>query len=98
MYESIILEDSQGCRANFQLLCVIHHTGNVISTKETSWHYCADVMNFNDGTWYRTSDSQQPVDLTDKGLTENGYIFLLKKISINTNDASNEGTSSSDKL
>ena len=98
MYESIILEDSQGYRANFQLLCVIHHTGNVVSTKETSGHYYADVKNSNDGTWYRTSDSQQPVDLTDKGLTENGYIFLLKKISINTNDASNEGTSSSDKL
>ena len=80
MHECIELEDSQGNTASFQLLCVVHHMGNVIGRDITLGHYCADVRNFIDGNWYRTSDTRYPVNLMEKGLSDNGYIFLLKRI------------------
>ena len=85
MNECIILEDSNGNSANFQLLSVIHHSGNVVVQAETRGHYYADVKNVNNDNWYRTSDSNQPEDLSNKRLTENGYIYLLKKMYIDTN-------------
>ena len=81
MNECIELKDSQGNIGNFQLICVVHHMGNVFGKDTTHGHYCADVKNVLDGNWYRTSDSNNPVIVMDKGLTDNGYIFLLKRIS-----------------
>ena len=39
----------------------------------------ADVKNKDTQKWFRTSDSDPPKDLTQSGLTKNGYIFLYKK-------------------
>ena len=80
MHELIKIEDSQGNIGQFQLLSIIHHVGNVVGIDTTRGHYYADVKNVDDGIWYRTSDSNEPIDLTNKGLTDNGYIFLFKKI------------------
>ena len=82
--DCISIEDSNGSTAIFTLLCITHHMGSVIGSSDTSGHYCADVRNYNDGKWYRTSDSNQPLDVTKNGLTDNGYIFLFKKISSDT--------------
>ena len=85
MQELIEIEDSQGNIGQFQLLSIIHHVGNVVGRDATRGHYYADVKNVTDGIWYRTSDSNEPIDLTNEGLTDNGYIFLFKKIATDFN-------------
>ena len=94
--ECISIEDSKGRNAIFTLLCITHHTGHIIDSSDTHGHYCADVKNFNNSKWYRTSDSNQPLDVTNSGLTNNGYIFLFKKIAIDRVDI--QSTSSTNEL
>ena len=94
--ECISIEDSKGRNAIFTLLCITHHTGRIIDSSDTHGHYCADVKNFNNSKWYRTSDSNQPLDVTNSGLTNNGYIFLFKKIAIDRVDI--QSTSSTNEL
>ena len=76
--EEITLTDNNGRSAKFFPIAIIHHSGNVIG-ETTSGHYRADVKNYNTNKWYRTSDNDPPEDLSRKGLTQMGYIFLYKK-------------------
>ena len=99
----IHLEDVQGRTANFHLICIVHHAGNVTGRNDTQGHYLADVRNHFDNNWYRTSDSNCPVRLSEDELTDNGYIYLFKKTegcdnSINPSSNSMSSNSSSKDL
>ena len=76
--EEVNLIDANGTSAKYLPISIIHHRGNVIG-KSTEGHFLADVKNNNTNTWFRTSDNDTPVDITEKGLTKMGYIFLYKK-------------------
>ena len=76
--EEVNLLDANGTSAKYLPISIIHHSGNVIG-KSTEGHFLADVKNNNTNTWFRTSDNDTPVDITEKGLTKMGYIFLYKK-------------------
>ena len=76
--EEVNLIDANGTSAKYLPISIIHHRGNVIG-KSTEGHFLADVKNNNTNTWFRTSDNDTPVDITKKGLTKMGYIFLYKK-------------------
>ena len=76
--EEVNLIDANGISAKFLPISIIHHRGNVVG-QSTEGHYLADVKNIETNSWYRTSDNDPPVDITNIGLTEMGYIFLYKK-------------------
>jgi hypothetical protein len=76
--EEIALFDINGEYAMFSPIAIIHHSGNVRGDT-TQGHYRADVKNKEENCWYRTSDNDPPENLSDKGLTKMGYIFLYKK-------------------
>ena len=54
------------------------HIGDV-QGNETSGHYKADVRNL-DGNWYRTSDDMMPQKIIENDVSDQGYIFLYKKV------------------
>ena len=60
----------------FKPICVIHHIGHVIGN-DTRGHYMADVLDVKSNRWLRTSDDEMPRAITR--VTDNGYIFLLKR-------------------
>ena len=61
----------------FKPICVIHHIGHVTG-KDTRGHYMADVLDVKSNGWFRTSDDEMPRPI--KKVTDNGYIFLLKRV------------------
>ena len=61
----------------FKPISVIHHIGHVIGN-DTRGHYMADVLDVKSNRWLRTSDDEMPRLITR--VTDNGYIFLLKRI------------------
>ena len=61
----------------FKPISVIHHIGHVIGN-DTRGHYMADVLDVKSNRWFRTSDDEMPRPIT--GVTDNGYIFLLKRV------------------
>ena len=76
---NILLNDSQGNSGLFKPIAVIHHSGDVIENT-TRGHYRADVLDKSSGHWFRTSDDEPPIRISKEAVTEQGYIFLYKKI------------------
>ena len=82
--EEVTLIDKDKKVGKFLPLTIIHHSGSIIE-QTTRGHYQADVRNKETGSWFRTSDNDQPKKLNASGLTRKGYIFLYKKISQEAN-------------
>ena len=76
--EEVQLKDLQNRSSNFKPLAVIYHIGNV-QGQDAYGHYKADVRNL-DGNWYRTSDDVMPQKIKDEEVSDQGYIFLYKKV------------------
>ena len=72
------LSDLQNKSALFKPLAVIFHIGDV-EGKETYGHYKADVLNM-DGNWFRTSDQMMPQKIQENEVSDQGYIYLYKKV------------------
>ena len=75
----ILLDDVQGNTGRFTPIAVIHHSGDVINNT-TRGHYQADVLDKESGHWVRTSDDEPPSIISKEEITEEGYIYLYKKI------------------
>ena len=76
--EEVQITDLQNKRVKFQPIAVIFHIGDV-QGKEAYGHFKADVRNV-DGNWYRTSDDMMPQKIKEKEVSDQGYIFLYKKM------------------
>ena len=55
-------------------MAIIHHSGNVVG-QTTQGHYRADDKNRDTRNWYNDA----PENLSAKGQTKMGYIFLYRK-------------------
>ena len=64
-------------KLNYQLIAIIHHDGHVIGD-DTMGHYMADILEKDTNRWIETSDDRPPRELELP--TDEGYIFLFKKI------------------
>ena len=72
------ITDTQNESAIFRPIAVIFHIGGV--QENTAFgHYKADVQNI-DGNWFRTSDSDMPRRISERSVTDQGYIFLYKRM------------------
>ena len=60
-------------------IAIIHHSGNVTGNT-TEGHYQADVLDSHSQQWIRTSDDDLPVKIDMRSVTDQGYIYLYKKI------------------
>ena len=81
--EVISFSDSQNREATFKAIAVIHHTGHVNkSTRDTSGHYRADILDADTDQWYQTSDDDLPFPI--KQPSDQGYIIILKNMNVST--------------
>ena len=76
--EEVQLSDFENKSSTFKPLAVIYHIGD-IHGNEAYGHFKADVRNI-DGNWYRTSDDMMPQKIKEKEVSDQGYIFLYKKM------------------
>ena len=72
----IRIKGDDSTEATFKPISVIHHIGHVTG-KDTRGHYMADVFDVKSSKWFRTSDDDLPKVIST--VTDNGYIYLLKK-------------------
>lgn len=79
--ELVHLMDIEGKFGIFEPIAIIHHSGYVVG-QTTQGHYRADVKNNTTRDWFRTSDNDPPENLSAKGLTEMGYIFLYRRVAV----------------
>ena len=77
--EEVNLIDADKKVGKFLPLAIIHHSGSIVE-QTTRGHFQTDVRNKETGTWFRTSDNDQPKKLNSSNLTKKGYIYLYKKI------------------
>ena len=76
---NICLTDVSGNKGIFMPIAIIHHSGQVMG--DVTWgHYQADVLDSKSSQWIRTSDDELPIKISEMELTDQGYIFLFKKI------------------
>ena len=76
---NICLTDVNGVNGTFKPITVIHHSGQVIGNT-TIGHYQADVLDIETNQWIRTSDDELPTIITEHEITNQGYIYLLKRV------------------
>ena len=72
----IRIKGDDNTEATFKPISVIHHIGHVTG-KDTRGHYMADVFDAKSSKWFRTSDDDLPKVIST--VTDNGYIYLLRK-------------------
>ena len=70
--------DSQNQRAIYKPVAVLFHIGDV-DGQETYGHYKTDVLDLH-GSWFRTSDDDIPRKISERNVSDQGYIYLYKKI------------------
>ena len=76
---NISINDVNGQSSLFMPIAIIHHSGEVIDNT-TRGHYQADVLDKFSNHWIRTSDDAKPERITRRNITDQGYIYLYKKI------------------
>ena len=76
----INITDVKGNAANFIPLAILHYEGSIQDDGSTLGHYRADVKHIESGQWYRTSDNEEPECLGSKELSNQGTVFLYKRI------------------
>ena len=70
--------DSQNQKAIFKPIAVLFHLGDFIG-QETYGHYKTDILDLH-GSWFRTSDDDIPWKFSERNVSDQGYIYLYKKI------------------
>ena len=91
--DTVILKDSKGVRAEYEPIAVIQHEGIINRQGQTSGHYIADVKNQRLHQWFRTSDNDIPVAITENEVSRTGYIILYARVdSLNRFDQTGSAT------
>ena len=75
--------DVEGKTVVYQPIGVIPHIGNVLGHK-SSGHYICDLK-LKNNTWVRTSDESKAIVLNIDNVTRHGYVILLKRKFLKTN-------------
>jgi hypothetical protein len=75
----ISLCDIDGVLGQFMPIAIIHHSGQVFGNT-TRGHYQAYVLDNLTNQWNRTSDDEPPTQIERRDITDQGYIYLYKKI------------------
>ena len=70
--------DSQNQRAVYKPVAVLFHIGD-IDGREAFGHYKTDVLDLH-GSWFRTSDDDIPRKISERNVSDQGYIYLYRKI------------------
>jgi ubiquitin C-terminal hydrolase len=70
--------DANNQSGTYRPLAVLFHIGDV-DGHEAYGHYKADVLNL-EGNWHRTSDEDLPRKISEKSVSNQGYIFLYKRL------------------
>ena len=65
-------------RAIYKPLAVLYHLGDV-KGKDAFGHYKTDILDLN-GSWFRTSDEDIPRKISERNVSDQGYIYLYRKI------------------
>ena len=69
--------DGRGFQACYEPIAVIEYQGIVNSDGFSQGHYICDVK--VDKTWFRTNDDSNPVEISVKNVSKQGYAFLFKQ-------------------
>jgi ubiquitin C-terminal hydrolase len=72
------ITDSNNQTGIYRPLAVLFHIGDV-EGHDTYGHYKADVLT-PEGNWFRTSDEDVPRKISERSVSNQGYIFLYKRM------------------
>ena len=72
------LFDSKNKRAIYKPIAVLYHLGGV-EEKDTFEHYKTDIQDLL-GNWFRTSDEDIPRKISERNVSDQGYIYIYRKI------------------
>ena len=72
--------DSKGIENSFEVVAVIEYQGQVTASGHSDGHYICDVKDKNSKQWYRTNDDCSPKLMNVSEVTQNGYVFLYRRI------------------
>ena len=61
-------------------MAVIEYKGNVNRSGDSAGHYICDVKDNNSKQWYRTNDDCSPKLMNVSDVTQNGYVFLYRRM------------------
>ena len=69
-----------GVEMVYEPIAVIHHTGEVDPTRNTTrGHFMADIKN-TQNKWYRTSDNAPPRQIKSSNVSKKVYVILYKQL------------------
>ena len=74
----IEIYDKAGIHGKFHPIAVIEHSGFMRGDGETRGHYTCDVK-AKDGSWYKTSDNNEPRKITSNQVSKKASVILYLK-------------------
>ena len=60
-------------------MSVIEFAGRLSSTGESGGHYTCDTRCSKSGTWFRTNDSCEPIQIEAVDVSKTAYVVLYKR-------------------
>ena len=79
--DSFYYRDENGSEAWYEAISVLEFHGSISNSGESRGHYTCDVKDAQTGTWYRTNDNCNPVQIQKKDVSKHGYVVLYRQIS-----------------
>ena len=77
---AVFVTDNNNIAARYSPITIIHYQGHVTPDGDTRGHYMADILDVERNKWYRTSDNSKPRELQVCELSNQGYIYLYKRM------------------
>ena len=77
---AVSVTDDNNLTARYFPITIIHYEGHVTEDEDTRGHYMADVLDVHTSKWFRTSDNSTPRELEANELSNQGYIYLYKRM------------------
>ena len=77
---AVSVTDDNNVTTRYSPVTIIHYEGHVTEDEDTRGHYMADVLDVHTNKWFRTSDNSTPRELEANELSNQGYIYLYKRM------------------
>ena len=61
-------------------MAVIEYQGRVATSGQSAGHYICDVKEKSTGTWFRTNDNKDPVQIDHQNVSACAYVVLYRKV------------------
>ena len=66
--------------SQYEVIALIEFQGSLTRSGHSVGHYICDIKDESSGKWFRTSDSNAPVQIEEEDVTQLSYVIQYRKV------------------